>query len=302
MVTEQAKWAARRELGNVALLMEDTRAAWGWTSLERFWQDLRFSARTLRKNRGFAAAVTLSLALGIGAITAIFSLLNAVVMRPLPVAEPAQLVQFTNTQSLWETGNSNSNSLFGYPEFERFQAHSNTVAGIFGGTGLGRIVIGFRGTSGMARGDAYTDNFFSILGITPQHGRFFSPGEDAADASASTTGAYLAVFVPGSAFASGALASWAHEGAQGHSYQPGSRDQLVATQVTSVESVASDTVGFGVCVASSFVIVDSAGHVLESQGGIAAGHGVAVRVDGRWLLRDLSLSGSRDCSAGQGLP
>jgi len=123
---------------------------------------------------------------------------------------------------------------------------------------------------------------------------------DAADASASTRGAYLAVFVPGSAFASGALASWAHEGAQGHSYQSGSRGQLVTTQVTSVEPVASNTVGFGVCVASSFVIVDSAGHVLESQGGIAAGHGVAVRVDGQWLLRDLSLTGSRDCSAGQG--
>ena len=122
---------------------------------------------------------------------------------------------------------------------------------------------------------------------------------DAANPSASTTGAYLAVFAPGSAFASGALASWAREGVQGHSYQRGSRDQLVTTQLTSVEPVASNTVGFGVCVASSFVIVDSAGHVLESQGGIAAGHGVAVRVDGQWLLRDLSLSGSRDCSAEQ---
>ena len=123
---------------------------------------------------------------------------------------------------------------------------------------------------------------------------------DAADPSASTMGAYLAVFVPGSAFASGALASWAHEGAQGYSYQPGSHGRLVATQVTSVEPVASNTVGFGVCVASSFVIVDGAGHVLESQGGIAAGHGVAVLVEGQWLLRDLSLTGSRDCSAEQG--
>jgi predicted permease len=181
--TEQAKWAARRELGNVMLLMEDTRAAWGWPSLERIWQDLRYSWRTLRKNPGFATAVVLSLALGIGANTAIFSLLNAIVMRPLPVAGPRQLVQFANTLPLWETGSSNANSLFAYPQLEGFQAYSKTLSGIFGGTGLGRITVGFQGTSGLAQGDAYTGNFFSVLGVTPQYGRLFSPGDDTAHAS-----------------------------------------------------------------------------------------------------------------------
>jgi predicted permease len=183
MTTEQAKWAARRELGNVMLLLEDTRATWGWTSLERFWQDLRYSLRMLRKNPGFAAAVILSLALGIGANTAIFSLLNAVVIRPLPVADPQQLVQFTNTIRLWETGPNNWNDLFAYPQLERFQTHSKTLSGIFGGTGLGRIIVTLNGISGLAQGDAYTDNFFSVLGITPQYGRFFSAGEDRAGAS-----------------------------------------------------------------------------------------------------------------------
>ena len=183
MMTEQSKWAARRELGNVTLLMEETRAAWGWPSLERFWQDLRYGVRMLRKDPGLAAAVVLSLALGIGANTAIFSLLNALVLRPLPVTAPRQLVQFTNTLPLWETGADNGNGWFAYPQLERFQANSKTLSAVFGGTGMGRINIGLNGTSGLAQGDACTGNFFAALGIVPQYGRFFSAGEDTADAS-----------------------------------------------------------------------------------------------------------------------
>src|ERR1700676_4505276 len=136
----------------------------------------------LSRNPEFAAAAILSLALGIGANTAIFSLLNAVVFRLLPVGDPRQLVQFTNTLPLWETGSSRQNSLYDYPQFERFQSQSKTLSGIFGGTGLGRINVGFHGTSGIAQGDVYSDNFFSVLEITPQHGRYFSAGEDRAAA------------------------------------------------------------------------------------------------------------------------
>ena len=188
LMAEEAKYAARRELGNAALLMEDTRAAWGWTCLERFWQDLRYAARMLRKNPGFAFAAVLSLALGIGANTAIFSLLNAVVFRLLPVADPQQLVQFTNTLPLWETGSSSGRELYSYPQLERFQTQSKTLSGIFGGTRLGRINVGFHGTSGIAQGDASSDNFFSVLEVTPQYGRFFSAGEDRAGASVAVIG------------------------------------------------------------------------------------------------------------------
>jgi predicted permease len=182
LAADQAKWAARRELGNIALLMEDTRVAWGWASLERSCQDLRYALRMLRGNAAFAAAVVLSLALGIGANTAVFSLLNAVVMRPLPVAAPQSLVQLTNTLPLWETAANNWNGLFAYPQLENFQTHSKTLSGVFGGTGLGRIAVGLNGTTSLARADAYTGNFFSVLGIAPQYGRFFSAADDAARA------------------------------------------------------------------------------------------------------------------------
>jgi predicted permease len=182
LTAEQARSAAARDLGNVALVMEDARAAWGWIWLERFFQDLRHAVRMLRRNPGFAAAAVLSLALGIGANTAIFSLLNAVVFRPLPVAHPWQLVQFTNTVPLWETGGS-AREWYSYPQLELFQAQSKTLSGVFGGTGLGRVNVGFRGTSGIAQGYAYSDSFFSVLEVAPQSGRFFSAGEDRAGAS-----------------------------------------------------------------------------------------------------------------------
>jgi len=163
LTPEQAGHAARRDLGNVTLVMEDTRASWTWTQLERFRQDLRYAVRMLRRNMGFAGAAILSLALGIGANTAIFSLLDAVVFRLLPVADPQQLVQFTNTLPLWETGSSSQHSLYDYPRFEHLRSQSKTLSGIFGGVGLGRLNIGFQGTSGIAQGDAYSDNFFSVL-------------------------------------------------------------------------------------------------------------------------------------------
>ncbi len=92
MSRKDASVAARREFGNLTLIEEDSRAVWGWTAIESFFADIRYGLRTMRRNPGFTALAILSLALGIGANTAIFSLINTLMLRTLPVRDPGQLV------------------------------------------------------------------------------------------------------------------------------------------------------------------------------------------------------------------
>src|SRR5260370_29752392 len=81
LATEQARWAAHRDLGNVALIQEDTRATWGWTTLEQLGQDVRYAVRTMANSKVFTALAVLSLALGIGANTAIYSFMDSILLR-----------------------------------------------------------------------------------------------------------------------------------------------------------------------------------------------------------------------------
>jgi len=95
LASEEARYAAKRDLGNPALIQEDTRAAWTWTWCEQLLQDLRYALRTMAANKSFTLLAILSLALGIGANTAIFSFMDSILLRSLPVPDPQSLVMLS---------------------------------------------------------------------------------------------------------------------------------------------------------------------------------------------------------------
>jgi predicted permease len=160
-----AERSVRREFGNVALIEHVTRDQWGWNWAEDLLQDLRYGARMLRKSPGFTLVAVLTLALGIGANTAIFSLVNGILLRPLPYSHPEQLVGVTG---FYPKG--------GFAAM-REQIRTMDVAGYVEGyefnlTGLGEPV---RLTGTLASAD-----LFSILGADAELGRTFHAGEDLA--------------------------------------------------------------------------------------------------------------------------
>ena len=117
----EAQQASRRDFGNVGLLKEGIREMWGWASLERLGRDLRFGWRTLRKSPLFATMAVLSLALGIGANATIFSVINAILLQPLPGVERASEVVNLN-----EKVGGNALPLVSYPDYRDFR-DSNSV-------------------------------------------------------------------------------------------------------------------------------------------------------------------------------
>src|ERR1700704_6646088 len=108
---------------------------WGWHSLERLWQDARYALRGMRRSPGFTAVAVLSLALGIGANTAIFSLINTLMLRMLPVQQPEQLVEFLNQYPGDPPGN-----YFSRQSFEYFRDHNHVFSGLTG-VQLSRLTV-----------------------------------------------------------------------------------------------------------------------------------------------------------------
>ena len=200
LTEDQAKRAARRDLGNVALVREDARAAWTWTLLEQLAQDVRYALRTMRRNPLFAALAALSLALGIGANTAIYSFMDAILLRSLPVADPASLVVVKwrsrpYVSSRYEfvlrsvDGRTDpdpdgvTGGIFPYPAFERLREASDGVfSSLFAYDTASTLNVMIDNQTELASGEYVSGDFFGGLGVPPAAGRLIAPDDDRAGA------------------------------------------------------------------------------------------------------------------------
>jgi predicted permease len=156
---EQAQQFARRQMGNVALIKETTRDIWGWRWLTDVVQDLRFGLRMLRKNPGLSALLILTLAVGVGGTTAMYSVIEAVVLRPLPYVDDTRVMKIggINLKSLKDWGASSFEVLSEY--------HVGGAAIVVNGD-VQRAVTAYGSL-----------NFFDIFRVQPSIGRTFSPDE-----------------------------------------------------------------------------------------------------------------------------
>lgn len=170
MSRQEAERAAKREFGNVTLIEERGREAWMWPLVESLWADTKFAFRQILKNFGFASTVILTLALGIGATTAIFSLVNAVLLRPLPFPEADRLVWLSQQDHSAPGVVPESLS---YPDYFDWRAQNHTLSGMASYLG-GGVTFQHDGTSQHLDAQSVSANFFAVLGVAPMLGRDFN--------------------------------------------------------------------------------------------------------------------------------
>jgi len=175
MSREEAGHAARRAFGNATVMEERGREVWQWPRLESIWGDVKYALRQLRKSPGFAVTAVLTLALGIGANTAVFSVVDAVLLRPLPYKNPDRLVV------VWQTdaAHRGTGAWFDtYREFEEWQRTSRSfeeIAALSWATGGKTLLLHGKPMDMLAI--PASANFFSMLGVRAEIGRTFEPGD-----------------------------------------------------------------------------------------------------------------------------
>ena len=184
MTRADAVRAVRLERGNLEAAKEVVYAA-GWESVvEGIWRDIRFGARSLHKSSGFSAVVVLTLTLGIGANTAIFTLLNAVMLESLPVPNPRQLYRLgdnNNCCSMTGTQNDGSFVLYSHPLYEYLRDHTPEFEQLaaFASYLADLSVRGPRDSAAEpCKGEFVSGNYFQVFGIHPSAGRLLTPGDD----------------------------------------------------------------------------------------------------------------------------
>jgi predicted permease len=174
MAPDEAHYAALRRFGNVTLAQERSRETWGWNWAQTVWQDFRYGFRQLRRSPGFTAVAVVTLALGIGANTAIFALMDAVILRRLPVEKPGELfqVQVGNAE-----GGEGESSSFTNPLWEQLRDHQDVFSRAFAWAGT-KFALAEGGTIRAVNGIWVSGGFFSALGLHPVAGRLIADPDD----------------------------------------------------------------------------------------------------------------------------
>ena len=173
---EQARLAARRAFGGVEPMKEQHRDGRSLRWVEDTWRDVRYAVRMLRRDKGLAAIAVITLALGIGANTALFSVIDALMLRRLPVARPDELRLFTIARSTPTPGVS-----FSYPLYDDFQTKADAFSGVIAVGNVNSMRVGMGGDGSgteVARAQGVSGNFFSVLNLGAAAGRVLVPGDD----------------------------------------------------------------------------------------------------------------------------
>ncbi len=170
LAEEEALDTARRQFGNTTLLREDSRAAWTWVAAERFAKDLRVSLRMLRKDLSFTGLAVLTLGLGIGATTAVFSVINGVLLNPLPYTDPGRLVVLRHVRK----GAGTARTATSYPNLQDWKAQSRSFEAMAAQSVAAAITI-TEPEPDVLPAIGVDRDFFQLLGIHPARGRLFAP-------------------------------------------------------------------------------------------------------------------------------
>jgi len=178
---EEARRRSRRDFGNPTVLRERSHAAWGWGWLESLMQDIQYALRSMMHAKALTLMALLSLSLGIGANVAIFSFLDALVLRSLPVTKPAELVMLGKGDDAGVTDDYGSTTLYSYPFFREFRKSNTVFSDVAAVMSFGSEMHGTldsRDSMQKLTGDTVSGTFFSTLAVDPVLGRFFRDEED----------------------------------------------------------------------------------------------------------------------------
>jgi predicted permease len=177
----EARWKARREFGNVRAAQERFYMRGRWVGLDKLLRNVRFGLRSLRQSLGFTATAILTLALGVGANTAVFSVMNAVLLKSLPVADPDRLVYLRTSNPPRGTGTIDSNQTFSYPVYDALRQRSRELSSVIAYAPLSnsKVAVRYGADPEEAEGDMVSGTFFSGLGVNLPLGRGFSEQDEA---------------------------------------------------------------------------------------------------------------------------